>query len=110
MKTVFRKIAIRLALVIFGRGVASCREANRLGSESRDRRLSLYERLSLGVHNRLCRDCARYAEQVEAVCECAKRGRETPPLPECTKKRLADALRAADAGGASGPGRGPGER
>ncbi len=105
MKALVRKIVIKVVLVLFGRGIASCCEANRLCSESRDRRLTAYERLSLRVHNRLCRECGRYAAQIDTVCACAKQERELPPLPECAKKRLADALRRADAesgGGSAG--------
>ncbi len=42
----------------------TCRDASRLSSEALDRRLTLRERLSLGLHLAMCALCRRYAEQV----------------------------------------------
>ena len=42
----------------------SCKEASRLVSESLDRELSLYQRLTLRLHLVLCYLCARYEKHL----------------------------------------------
>jgi len=77
----------------------SCSETARLLSESRDRRLSLRERLSLRVHTMMCRMCHIYQRQLSAVsgiCDAAsKKAEDCCPgtLSEERKARIRDAMK-----------------
>jgi len=44
-----------------------CKEATRLISEGLDRRLSLWQRISLRLHVMMCDACAAYKRQVEGI-------------------------------------------
>lgn len=96
MKILIRTYLIRVVSALFGRAVASCEEAGRLTSESRDRALTRRERTSIRIHNRLCRECAKYARQLDVLGAAAREERSLPPLPEETKRRLVEALRKDD--------------
>ena len=52
---------------------ASCKEAARLMSESRDRPLSDRDRISLDRHLAECRNCMRFNEQLDFLSELARR-------------------------------------
>jgi hypothetical protein len=45
----------------------TCREVARLTSEGRDHALPAAIRMRLGLHRRLCTECARYAEQLNLL-------------------------------------------
>lgn len=45
----------------------SCREASRLTTEARYRRLGPLERGMLSFHRSLCRDCRRFASQMAVL-------------------------------------------
>ena len=44
-----------------------CRDATRLFSESRERRLDIGETLTLWVHTLMCRACRRFGRQINAL-------------------------------------------
>jgi len=75
-----------------------CKEAARLLSEQRDRRLSWRTRISLRFHMLICKMCQIYGAQlstVSRVCnEAARRVEEDCPecLSEERKRRMKDAL------------------
>lgn len=77
----------------------SCAETARLLSESRDRRLSLRERLSLRLHTTMCRMCHIYGRQLSAltgICdEAAKKAEDCCPgaLSDERKARIRDAMK-----------------
>ena len=51
----------------------SCREASRLLSASRDRKLGVGERVSLRLHLGLCKACTRFSRQLDFLSEAMKR-------------------------------------
>lgn len=77
----------------------SCTETARLLSESRDRRLSLTERVHLRFHVTMCRMCNVYARQIAVISSICKTASERAPdccpgqLPEDRKARIRDALK-----------------
>lgn len=93
MKIAIRNALIRITAALFGRAVASCAEAGRLTSASRDRPLTVRERTSIRIHNRLCRECSKYARQLEVLGSVAREESPQPRLSEAMKRRLAEALR-----------------
>ena len=42
----------------------NCREATQLMSESQERKLSLTENMSLGMHTMMCKGCHNYKQQM----------------------------------------------
>ncbi len=96
MKVALRSLFVRIVTALFGRGVGSCMEVNRLVSEGRDRPLSRKERLSMRLHNLLCIECQRYERQLNILGKIACEEKSLPPLPEEAKRRLAEALRRDD--------------
>lgn len=42
----------------------NCREATQLMSESQERKLSLTESMSLGMHTMMCKGCHNYKQQM----------------------------------------------
>jgi hypothetical protein len=99
MKNTVRAVLIRILSAIFGRAVASCEEAGRLTSASRDRALTGSERTSIRIHNRLCRECAKYARQLNVLGATAREESTPPPLPAEAKRRLVEALLKDDHAG-----------
>ncbi|HEU4365704.1 MAG TPA: zf-HC2 domain-containing protein [Candidatus Krumholzibacteria bacterium] len=77
----------------------NCTETARLLSESRDRRLSLRERIHLRFHMMMCRMCSIYGHQLTAltrICgEASERATDCCPgrLPEERKARIRDAMK-----------------
>ena len=53
----------------------TCREATQRTLQAEDRALSLVERLSLRLHQRLCGNCRRFARQVELMRQAGARWR-----------------------------------
>lgn len=80
-----------------------CREAARLLSEARDRRLALGERIGLYVHTATCRACRAYARQIRVIDEVfALHARRVEPalptgagLDAAARERIRVRLRAA---------------
>ena len=54
----------------------SCREASRLISDSMDRPLAKYERVSLCLHLLLCRNCRHFAGQLKIMRQGIREGRQ----------------------------------
>lgn len=77
----------------------SCTETARLLSESRDRRLSLRERIHLRFHMTMCRMCNIYGHQLTALTRICNAASEHAPdccpgqLPEDRKARIRDAMK-----------------
>jgi len=78
---------------------SSCTETARLLSESRDRRLSLRERIHLRFHVTMCRMCHVYARQLSALSRICNAASEHAPdccpgkLPEDRKARIREAMK-----------------
>ena len=96
MKVALRTLFVRIVTALFGRGVGSCLEVNRLVSEGRDRPLTRKERLCMRLHNLLCIECHRYERQLHLLGHVARDEKPLPPLPEEAKRKLAEALRRED--------------
>ncbi len=47
--------------------MVSCKEATRLLSQSEDRPLSVFERIKLRLHLRVCDACTRFVHQLELM-------------------------------------------
>jgi hypothetical protein len=78
----------------------SCAEVSRLASERADRPLTWRERLAFRFHLAMCRNCARYARQLELLGRAARRlglrdspGEDAPGLPPEARERIAGRLR-----------------
>ena len=77
----------------------SCTETARLLSESRDRRLSLRERVHLRFHMTMCKMCGIYGHQLAALTRICNEASERAPdccpgqLPEERKARIRDAMK-----------------
>lgn len=76
-----------------------CREAARLASQAIDRRLSLGQRLALGLHLSVCAACRAYRRQIIAI-DRLMRGRSstiaddgTIRLDPAARQRISEALR-----------------
>ncbi len=76
----------------------TCKDAARLLSEKRDRRLSWRTRISLRFHMLMCKMCQVYGTQLGAVSrvcqEAGVRAEDHCPdcLPEDRKRRMKDAM------------------
>ena len=57
----------------------SCQQASRLVSESMDRRLSRWERVSLRIHLVICSYCRRVRRQLDWLRRAARASRLEPP-------------------------------
>ena len=88
---------------LFAKMTISCREATRLASEARERRLSARELVALFAHTLICATCRRWGPQVAAM-EAAFHAYEQSltagvpariRLPEDARRRIALALREA---------------
>lgn len=67
----------------------SCREATRLMSEARERRLTRWERVGLSIHLGLCRYCRRYRRQLAYLRDVVKKIVEEPAaMSESAKARI----------------------
>jgi hypothetical protein len=77
----------------------NCKETARLLSESRDRPLSLWERIALRFHTAMCGVCNDYGHQLASLSKiCEEAGERTSDccqskLPEDCKKRIRDAMK-----------------
>ena len=75
----------------------NCKDASRLVSLRLDAELARGEKLALGLHLALCRNCARFARQLLAlrgVLHAAPPGEtERPGLSEEARRRIAKELR-----------------
>lgn len=78
----------------------TCRQATRLQSEARDRRLSFFEKLGLRLHLFLCKWCRRYGEQLEFLrsaareCEQAESRQSPQGLPPEARERIKEKLKS----------------
>ena len=54
----------------------SCREAAQIALQAEDRTLPLSERLSLRLHQRICRNCRRFARQIDLMRQASARWRQ----------------------------------
>ena len=77
----------------------SCMETARLLSESRDRRLSLREKMGLRFHMMMCRMCTVYGQQLATISRICGTASERAPdccpgqLPEERKARIREAMK-----------------
>ncbi|WP_049975788.1 anti-sigma factor family protein [Chthoniobacter flavus] len=91
-------LSARIAGVVW-RVTPDCREVTRLTSEDRDRELPFTTRTQLGLHRWFCKDCARYAAQLDLIRDAAQRLPEhlakskQPVLAGDARSRLKQALR-----------------
>jgi hypothetical protein len=78
----------------------TCRQATRLQSEARDRRLSFFEKLGLRLHLFLCKWCRRYGKQLEFLRSAAREcepdeSRQAPQgLPPEARERIKEKLKS----------------
>ncbi|NDY93154.1 anti-sigma factor family protein [Ideonella livida] len=67
----------------------NCRETTALALAAQDRPLRLGERLRMGLHQRMCAHCARFAHQLQCMDDALAQwraegpadGQEVPPPP-----------------------------
>ncbi len=59
----------------------SCHQATRLISESRERALTLREKLALRFHQSMCAGCRRFDGQVEFLRRASRRFSDQPDSP-----------------------------
>ena len=71
----------------------SCRQATRLISHARDRKLSRLERLGLSIHLALCRPCRRFRRQLAYLGDLLRAEREDNPSLAPTSSAMPDDLR-----------------
>jgi len=57
----------------------SCKEIGKLVSESHDRRLSFYERLSVRMHLAMCLLCRNFSKQIQFIRRLTKAAGESGP-------------------------------
>lgn len=55
--------------------MVSCKEVSRLLSQAEERRLTLFERVKLRLHLRVCAACARFARQLRFMRQALQRFR-----------------------------------
>lgn len=87
-----RSAMIRILSALFGAAAMQCREATRLTSEARDRKLTARERISIRIHNKLCGQCSVFEKHLVSLGAYARVERPLPPLPAEAKRRLVEAL------------------
>jgi hypothetical protein len=73
----------------------TCRHATRLISDTLDRSLSWFERLSLGVHLLGCGPCCRFRRAVRWLHNSLASAPETERLPQEARERIRAALERA---------------
>ncbi|MFG6468993.1 zf-HC2 domain-containing protein [Roseateles sp. BYS87W] len=54
----------------------TCREATRLAVQAEDRSLPLTQRLSMRLHQRVCRNCRAFARQLALMQKASARWRQ----------------------------------
>ncbi len=70
-----------------------CESATRLASESRDRRLTLLERVRLLLHLRMCSWCTRAVAQIALLAVASRMPpKNDAPLPDAARQRIAQVL------------------
>jgi len=79
----------------------SCKEVSRLVSESLDQRLSLWQRMQVWLHLRMCKLCSRFRQQTLFLGRAARHylsiaGESAPEaqLTATAKDRMKQALRS----------------
>lgn len=91
-KNAVRSVMIRVLSALFGAAAMQCREASRLTSEARDRKLTARERISIRIHNKICGQCSVFEKHLISLGRYAQVERPLPPLPAEAKKRLVEAI------------------
>jgi len=75
----------------------NCREMSRHSSRSLDARLTLFQRLGVGLHLIFCRFCRRYWRQLHWLRLTAQKSADAnpaiPPLSDRARSRLKQSLR-----------------
>jgi hypothetical protein len=54
----------------------SCRDVSRLLSEARERRLGVWERMSLQLHLAMCTGCTNFRKQLDFISAAMRRYRD----------------------------------
>lgn len=86
----------------YGRKTTPCKEVIRLLSESRERSLTLRERIGIRLHYLICVWCPRYERQLKLLgdaARCHPAPTETPAAPSLSadaRERLKRSLRDAE--------------
>lgn len=87
-----------------GRWMINCQEYSRLTSESMDRSLSFFDRLSVRIHQLICPPCKRLRQQLDAIRKACRlfpegwdddRGMnaDRPDLPDKASRRMKSVLK-----------------
>ncbi len=81
----------------------TCKQTARLISEGLDRKLPLWQRMSLRLHLMMCGACVAYRRQVQTLNQIVRRrfaasavdatATDAPACPEQTKRRIKTSLR-----------------
>jgi len=80
----------------------TCKEASRLQSQALDRKLSLMQRIGLGIHLRLCKWCRRYGKQIGFLHDAAREHPDqfsethTHALSQDARERIKEKLRVEE--------------
>lgn len=87
-----RAALIRMLSRLVGAAAVQCREATRLTSESRDRKLTTREKVSVRIHNKLCPECSAFEKQLVMLARYARTERDGCAFPDEAKKRIVEKL------------------
>ncbi len=78
----------------------NCRETARLVSESMDRKLPLFKRMTIWLHLRMCRYCRRFEQQLAKIRQISRYINQhlealdsSAALPDEARERIRTALR-----------------
>ncbi len=77
----------------------SCKETAQLFSDSLDRELPWLQKAVLKMHLSMCQQCKAYTQQLLQLRETFQHlghhsQEDTPPLPESTRRKILDAVKA----------------
>lgn len=79
----------------------SCKQASQLTSQALDKKLSMWERLSLKLHLIICKNCQRFSQQIHKLhVTIRSMGKQIEEdinitLPKETKKRIVSSIQAS---------------
>ena len=76
------------------RWMINCKEHSKLVSENMDRKLSIWERVSVRLHQILCPPCDLFRKQLETIREACRTAKMTGGASDPEECRLPDDVQA----------------